>query len=62
MMVNEVALTGRPLKQLATVMTKLPQVLINVRGVDRTRVRSSEALAKASSKNHSRFRRRGPPN
>ena len=41
----QIALTGRPLKQLATVMTKLPQVLINVRGVDRTRVNSSEALA-----------------
>ena len=41
----QIALTGRSLKQLATVMTKLPQVLINVRGVDRTRVHSSETLA-----------------
>jgi phosphoglucosamine mutase len=43
----QVALTGRPLKELATVMTKLPQTLINVRGVDRTRVNSSEPLAAA---------------
>lgn len=43
----QVALTGRPLKQLATVMTKLPQVLINVRGVDRTRVGDSEVLHSA---------------
>jgi phosphoglucosamine mutase len=43
----QIALTGRPLKELATVMTKLPQVLINVGGVDRTRVNSSEALTQA---------------
>jgi phosphoglucosamine mutase len=45
----QIAMTGRPLKQLATVMTKLPQVLINVRGVDRTRVHDSEVLAAAVS-------------
>ncbi len=38
----QVALTGRPLKELAKVMTKLPQVLINVKGVDRTRVNGDE--------------------
>ena len=43
----QVALTGRPLKELATVMTKLPQVLINVKGVDRTRVNGDEAVAEA---------------
>ena len=43
----QVALTGRPLKELATVMTKLPQVLINVKGVDRTRVKGDEAVAEA---------------
>jgi len=43
----QVALTGKPLKELATVMTKLPQVLINVKGVDRSRVGSSEVLAQA---------------
>ena len=43
----QVALTGRPLKDLATVMTKLPQVLINVKGVDRTRVNGDDAVAAA---------------
>jgi phosphoglucosamine mutase len=43
----QVALTGRPLKELAKVMTKLPQVLINVDGVDRTRVNGDEAVAAA---------------
>ncbi|TQJ33279.1 phosphoglucosamine mutase [Arthrobacter sp. SLBN-122] len=43
----QVALTGKPLKELATVMTKLPQVLINVKGVDRSRVGSSDVLAQA---------------
>lgn len=45
----QVALTGRPLKELAAVMTQLPQVLINVRGVDRTRVNGDAALAAAVS-------------
>ncbi|WP_346959847.1 phosphoglucosamine mutase [uncultured Arthrobacter sp.] len=43
----QVALTGRPLKELAAVMTKLPQVLINVKGVDRTRVKGDAAVAAA---------------
>jgi phosphoglucosamine mutase len=43
----QVALTGKSLKDLAAVMTKLPQVLINVKGVDRTRVKSSDVLAQA---------------
>jgi phosphoglucosamine mutase len=43
----QIALTGKPLKELATVMTKLPQVLINVKGVDRAGVKSNEVLAQA---------------
>lgn len=43
----QVALTGRSLKQLATIMTKLPQVLINVKGVDRNRVKGDAVLAEA---------------
>ncbi|MHC6230229.1 phosphoglucosamine mutase [Arthrobacter sp. MMS24-T111] len=43
----QVALTGKPLKELATVMTKLPQVLINVKGVDRSKVGSNDVLAQA---------------
>ena len=45
----QVALTGRPLKEVATVMTKLPQVLINVKGVDRARVKGDSVVAQAVS-------------
>jgi len=43
----EMSRTGRTLAELADVMTVFPQVLINVRGVDRTRVHESAALAEA---------------
>jgi phosphoglucosamine mutase len=39
--------TGRPLAELASAMTKLPQVLINVRGVDRAAVGSAPGLTAA---------------
>ncbi len=42
-----IAATGRPLTELAAVMTRLPQVLVNVPGVDKTRVGSDEELAAA---------------
>jgi phosphoglucosamine mutase len=38
---------GVSLDELAKVMTRLPQVLINVRGVDKTRVKTSPELAAA---------------
>ena len=41
------AATGKSLKELAAVMTKLPQVLINVTGVDRTAARSDEGVQEA---------------
>lgn len=41
------AATGRGLRDLAAVMTRLPQVLVNVPGVDKTRVDSDEELAAA---------------
>ena len=56
----QIALTGKPLKELATVMTKLPQVLINVKGVDRTRVGSSEALAAGRGRRGGRTGRHRP--
>ncbi len=43
----EVARTGRSLAELATVMTQYPQVLLNVRGVDRERLASDERIADA---------------
>jgi phosphoglucosamine mutase len=43
----ETARQGRPLAELASVMTRYPQVLINVPGVDKKRVTSSPALSDA---------------
>ncbi|WP_026818719.1 phosphoglucosamine mutase [Arthrobacter castelli] len=40
----QVAATGKPLAELAQRMTKLPQVLINVTDVDKTRVSSHDGL------------------
>jgi phosphoglucosamine mutase len=42
-----VAATGRSLQDLASVMERLPQVLVNVPGVDRGAVESSEELKRA---------------
>ncbi|MBE1531516.1 phosphoglucosamine mutase [Actinomadura algeriensis] len=38
---------GRPLDELAKVMTRLPQVLVNVKDVDKTRAKTSSELAAA---------------
>ncbi|MCW1250527.1 phosphoglucosamine mutase [Acaricomes phytoseiuli] len=43
----QVARTGRPLKQLATVMTKLPQVMINVKDVDKSRAKTDDMVREA---------------
>ncbi len=42
-----VAASGRPLAELASVMTRYPQVLVNVHGVDKAKVAGSLALAAA---------------
>ncbi|MEU4210075.1 phosphoglucosamine mutase [Streptomyces sp. NPDC026206] len=47
MLAARVAATGRPLADLAAVMERLPQILINVRDVDKSRVGSSQELAAA---------------
>jgi phosphoglucosamine mutase len=47
MLAARVASTGRSLAELATVMTRLPQVLVNVRGVDTSRVDSDPELRAA---------------
>jgi len=47
MLVSRIAQTGRPLADLAAVMTRLPQVLINVKGVDKSRVEGDEAVQAA---------------
>jgi phosphoglucosamine mutase len=47
MLAARVAETGRSLADLATVMQRLPQVLVNVKGVDKSRVESDEELQAA---------------
>ncbi|MFF4168509.1 phosphoglucosamine mutase [Streptomyces sp. NPDC001744] len=47
MLAARVAATGRPLAELAGVMERLPQVLINVKDVDKSRVATSGDLAAA---------------
>jgi phosphoglucosamine mutase len=47
MLVARVAATGRPLAELAAVMDHLPQVLLNVRGVDRARAGDDPAVLAA---------------
>ena len=42
-----VAETGKPLGELAAVMRRLPQVLVNVKGVDKSRVGSSPLISEA---------------
>ncbi|WP_344243538.1 phosphoglucosamine mutase [Actinocorallia libanotica] len=46
-LLGAVARRGRPLDELAKCMTRLPQVLINVRGVDKARARTSQELLSA---------------
>lgn len=46
-LLGEVASSGRPLRDLAREMTRLPQVLVNVGGVDKTRVTSDPVLSAA---------------
>jgi phosphoglucosamine mutase len=48
-LLGAVARRGRPLDELAKCMTRLPQVLINVRGVDKARAKTSEELRAAIS-------------
>ncbi|GAA2734040.1 phosphoglucosamine mutase [Pedococcus aerophilus] len=50
MLAARVKATGRPLSELATVMRRLPQVLINVKGVDKSRVESDVELQEAVAK------------
>lgn len=47
MLAAQIASSGKSIAELAAIMTKLPQVLINVSGVDRGAVRSNEELQAA---------------
>lgn len=43
---QRVVSSGRPLHELASVMTRMPQVLVNVKGVDKDRVGQDEGVAR----------------
>src|SRR5699024_9926290 len=45
--VSEMARTGQSLAELASVMTVYPQVMVNVKDVDKTRAHSDEAVLEA---------------
>ncbi len=47
MLASRVAETGRSLAHLASVMTRMPQVLVNVKGVDKSRVDVDEQVQEA---------------
>ncbi|NHU84787.1 phosphoglucosamine mutase [Kocuria sp. JC486] len=47
MLASRVAETGLPLSELGKVMTRLPQILINVKGVDRSATATDTGLAQA---------------
>lgn len=53
MLAARVAETGRPLEDLASVMTRMPQVLKNVKGVDKSRVETDEAVQSAVAREES---------
>ncbi|MEQ4205038.1 phosphoglucosamine mutase [Actinopolymorpha sp. B17G11] len=46
-LLSRMATTGRPLSELARVMSRLPQVLVNVRGVDKARADSDPVVLAA---------------
>lgn len=43
----EITRTGKPLSELKQCMTIYPQILVNVKGVDRTKAKSDEVIAQA---------------
>lgn len=55
MLASRVAETGLPLSELGKVMTRLPQVLLNVKGVDRSGAATDPGLAKAVGATESRL-------
>jgi phosphoglucosamine mutase len=47
MLASRVAATGRPLSDLATVMSHFPQVLVNVKDVDKSALEANSVVAEA---------------
>ena len=59
-LMSRMATSGQSLAQLASVMTRLPQVLINVTGVDKSRAATDPQLSAALSRGRGRARRFWP--
>ncbi|MDO4253991.1 MAG: phosphoglucosamine mutase [Kocuria sp.] len=59
MLASRVAETGLPLSELGKVMTRLPQVLINVKGVDRSAASTDNGLLEAVAAAESRLGQTG---
>ena len=55
MLASQVAGTGLPLSELGTVMTRLPQRLLNVKGVDRSAASTDEGVAEAVAESEKRL-------
>jgi phosphoglucosamine mutase len=58
-LLSVVARSGRPLSELATVMRRLPQVLVNVRVADRAALEGAEAVWRAVEEEEARLAGRG---
>jgi phosphoglucosamine mutase len=58
-LLSVVAASGRPLAELAAVMQRLPQVLVNVRDVDRQALAGAETLWRAVAEEQTRLAGRG---
>ena len=47
MLASKVARSGKPLHELASVVQRLPQILVNVKGVDKARAATDEGVSEA---------------
>lgn len=55
MLASRVAQTGMPLQELAKSMTRMPQVMINVKGVDKAAAKTSEPVLDAVARTEERL-------
>ena len=55
MLASRVAQTGMPLQELATTMTRMPQVMINVKNVDKAAAKTSEPVLEAVARTEERL-------
>lgn len=58
-LMSRMTATGKPLSELAALVDKLPQVLINVRDVDKSRLEASDAVAEAIARAEAELGERG---